>query len=86
MAPKKSFPRNGNPGRFAKTIIRKSGCATMTEGEACQFDAAKSTHKHIVCHIYSIIHQHMHAGSETSYFTAYTMVHKTQQLTFDYII
>ena len=24
-APKKSFPKNGKPGRFAKTIILKSG-------------------------------------------------------------
>ena len=46
MAPKKSFPRNGNPGRFAKTIIRKSGCATMTDGEADQYDAATATQTH----------------------------------------
>lgn len=44
MAPKKSFPRNGNPGRFARTIMRKSGCATTTESECCQCDAAKATH------------------------------------------
>ena len=30
MAPKKSLPRNGKPGRLAKTIMRKSGCDTMT--------------------------------------------------------
>lgn len=50
MAPKKSFPRNGNPGRFARTIMRKSGCATMTESEQSQFDAAyaKYTCKHTV--------------------------------------
>ena len=30
IAPKKSLPRNGKPGRLAKTIMRKSGCATMT--------------------------------------------------------
>jgi len=47
MAPKKSFPRNGNPGRFARTIIRKSGWVSMTEGDLCQFDAAKATYKQI---------------------------------------
>ena len=30
IAPKKSLPRNGKPGRLAKTIMRKSGCTTMT--------------------------------------------------------
>lgn len=34
MAPKKSLPRKGNPGRLASTIIRKSGCATITESLA----------------------------------------------------
>ena len=33
MAPKKSLPKKGNPGLFASTIIRKSGCINMIWGE-----------------------------------------------------
>src|SRR4051812_8980004 len=32
MAAKKSWPRNGNPGRFASTITRKSLCARIRYG------------------------------------------------------
>ena len=34
MAPKKSFPRKGNPGLLASTIIRKSGWDTITLSDA----------------------------------------------------
>ncbi len=33
----KLFPKNGNPGRLANTIIRKSGCITITDCSEVRF-------------------------------------------------
>jgi len=36
----KLFPKNGNPGRLASTIIRKSGCITILVGEGAAPEVA----------------------------------------------
>ena len=49
IAPKKSFPKKGKPGLFAKTNIRKSGWATITESEGwipeCAATQSNSRHQ-----------------------------------------
>ena len=54
MAPKKSFPRNGNPGRLASTIILKFGCMTITSLEAGIPECARKhrRYKKLLIHSY----------------------------------
>jgi len=50
-APKKSLPRNGKPGRLARTSILKSGCMTMVLGlPSASWGSLQETRSELVGH------------------------------------